>query len=191
MSEFITDDDRPWCAKPETFTVSEFIPKAERVQNRPSSPNFVPTPITLRSLTYIRIQFQSFFLVIYFLPNFTFFYIFIFPCLPIYRLSIFPGSHYLLSPLFSLPPPLLFSVLFGLKRDGSAPMSTIVTFNNISLRRFLILEPVARVFIYTSDGEGRRLTPCAAINERHYARCQYVIFVKIICVVQCRSAMRT
>lgn len=117
------------------------------------------------SLPYKRVEFQSFFLVIYFLPNFFFyFFIFIFSGLPIYRLSTF-----FLVPLSSLPPPHSSSFfLFGFERDGSAPKSTIVTFNNISHGRFLILEPVARVFIYTSDGVGRRLTPCSGINGRHY-----------------------
>lgn len=105
---------------------------------------------------------------------------FIFCVLPICRLSTFSWSHYLLVPLFFFfscaLPSFLFSVLFGFVRDGSAPMSTIVTFNNISLGRFLILEPVARVFIYTSDGGGQTSDALCSNQWAHYGRCQKLIF---------------
>lgn len=111
---------------------------------------------TSLSLTHAYSFNLSFWSFIFYQTSFFYVYFLCPPYLPPFYIFLVPLSSH--APLFFLSctlPSFLFSVLFGFVRDGSAPMSTIVTFNNISLGRFLILEPVARVFIYTSDGGGQ------------------------------------
>lgn len=109
-----------------------------KLQSRLSSSIFAVALITLRSLKHI--QLQSFFLAIYFFVKLT--GVFSSPS-RICRLSIF--SCPIIFPLDSLIFfSFLFGVLFGFAWNGSASASTIVTFNNISLRRFLILDHLGR-----------------------------------------------